>query len=129
MNERQLPETVNASDPWTEWSRAEDERDDAQAERDRLRQRCIDLQNALTACGVILSATGTALRRVRDRGKIADAPEIVFASAAARLIERDYGAFSVSRDVAYIAAFGSSGAAGVAALDAIERVIMLAPEG
>jgi hypothetical protein len=99
------------------------------ADCDRLRQRCIDLQNALTACGVILSATGTALRRVRDRGKIADAPEIVFASATARLIERDYGAFSVSRDVAYIAAFGSSGDAGVAALDAIERVIMLAPEG
>lgn len=128
MSEQELPKTVVASDPWAEWSRAEGERDDARAERDRLHQRCIDLQNALTACGVILSATGSTLRRVRDRGKIADAPEIVFAAAVARLLERDYGAFSVSRDVAYIAAFASSGDKGVGALDAIERVVMLAPE-
>jgi hypothetical protein len=116
------PETITGEDPWakSEW---------LSAELDRVRQRCADLEGALTACAVILSATGSTLRRVRDRGKIADAPEIVFAASTARLLERDYGAFSVSRDVAYIAAFASCGNKGVAALDAIERVISLAPEG
>ncbi len=114
------PETIIAEDPWakSEW---------LSAELDRVRQRCVDLEDALTASGLIIHAVSKVLGRVRDRGKIADAPEIVFGQATARLIERDYGSFRVSRDVAYIAAFASSGDKGVAALDAIERVIGLAP--